>query len=113
MHRYIKPLGMLVALLLVAGSVGLVLRNPKDTYTVTAYFEKAIGLFPNSDVNILGVPVGKVTLVDPAGSRVKVVMEISEDHKVPADAFAQIVPISVISDRFVQLHPAYTGGPAM
>jgi len=113
MQRYIKPLGVVVALLLVVGATGLVLRNPKDTYTLTAYFEKAIGLFPNSDVNILGVPVGKVTAVDPVGSRVKVVMEINETYKVPADGFAQIVPISVIADRFVQLHPAYTDGPVM
>lgn len=113
MQRYIKPLGIVTALLLVIGMAGLVLRNDKDTYTVTGYFEKAIGLFPNSDVNILGVPVGKVTSVDPVGSRVKVVMEVSTDHKVPADAFAQIVPISLIADRFVQLHPPYTGGPVM
>lgn len=113
MQRYIKPLGLVVATLLVAGAAGLVLRNPKDTYTLTAYFEKAIGLFPNSDVNILGVPVGKVTAVEPEGSRVKVIMEVNEEYKVPADAFAQIVPISVIADRFVQLHPAYTTGPVM
>ena len=113
MQRYIKPLGAVVALLLLVGGAGLVLRNPKDTYTITAYFEKAIGLFPNSDVDILGVPVGKVTAVDPVGSRVKVVMEINEEYKVPADAFAQIVPISVIADRFVQLHPAYTSGPVL
>lgn len=113
MQRFIKPLGLVVALLLVVGGAGLVLRNPKDTYTVTAYFEKAIGLFKNSDVNILGVPVGKVTSVDPVGSRVKVVMEVGEEYKVPADAFAQIVPISVIADRFVQLHPPYTDGPVM
>lgn len=114
MQRYIKPLAIFVAILLVGGGIGLVLRsNNEGTYTVTAYFEKAIGLFPNSDVDILGVPVGKVRAVDPEGSRVKVVMEISSRYKVPADAFAQIVPISVIADRFVQLHPPYTGGDVM
>lgn len=112
MQRYIKPLAILVGLLLVGGGVGLVARSGgDDTYTVTAYFEKAIGLFKNSDVNILGVPVGKVRSVDPQGSKVKVVMAVSDRYDVPADAFAQIVPISVIADRFVQLHPAYTGGP--
>ena len=114
MQRYIKPLAILVGLLLVGGGVGLVTRSGgDDTFTVTAYFEKAIGLFENSDVNILGVPVGKVTAVEPEGSKVKVVMEVSDRYDVPADAFAQIVPISVIADRFVQLHPAYTGGPKM
>ncbi|MGH2757704.1 MAG: MCE family protein, partial [Actinomycetota bacterium] len=113
MTRYIRPLGILVVVLLVAGGAGLALSSGGDTYQVTGYFEKAIGLFPNSDVNILGVPVGKVTSVEPVGSRVKVEMSISSEYKVPADAFAQIVPISVIADRFVQLHPPYESGPTL
>lgn len=114
MQRFIRPLGILIVVLLLAGGAGLALRSGGEgTYTVTAYFVKAIGLFPNSDVDILGVPVGKVRSVEPQGSRVKVVMEISDRYKIPEDAFAQIVPISVIADRFVQLHPAYTGGPVM
>ena len=114
MQRFVRPLAGIVVALLVLGGAGLVMRGGDDTYEVTAYFEKAIGLFPNSDVDILGVPVGKVTSVDPQGSKVKVVMQVSKKYKVPADAFAQIVPISVIADRFVQLHPPYTGsGPTL
>ena len=113
MARYIRPLGFAIAVLLVAGGIGLAVRPGDETYKVTAYFEKAIGLFPNSDVNILGVPVGKITAVEPVGSRVKVEMRISKTYKVPADGFAQIVPISVIADRFVQLHPPYEDGPTL
>lgn len=113
MTRLLRPLGILVAVLLVAGGVGLTLRSGEGTYQVTAFFEKAIGLFPNSDVNILGVPVGKVTSVEPVGPNVKVEMRISDRYKVPDDAFAQIVPISVIADRFVQLHPPYVSGPSL
>lgn len=111
MQRYIRPLAAVTALLLVGGAAGLVLRSGRTgTYEITAYFEKAIGLFPNSDVDVLGVPVGKIRSVEPVGTRVKVVMDVSKEYKVPDDAFAQIVPISVIADRFVQLHPPYTGG---
>lgn len=114
MERFMKPLAILVTLLLAAGGAGLFMRaGAGDTITITAYFEKAIGLFPNSDVDVLGVPIGKVRSVDPEGSRVKVVMEVSDDYDIPADAFAQIIPISVIADRFVQLHPPYTGGPKL
>ena len=116
MSKYIRPLSVAVTALVVAGLAGLGYNaafRGDDTYKVTAYFEKAIGLFPNSDVMILGVPVGKVTRVNPEGTRVRVDMEINDDHKVPADAFAQIVPISVISDRYVQLEPVYDGGPAL
>lgn len=112
MQRFLRPLAGLVVALLVLGGAGLALRGGDETYEVTAYFEKAIGLFPNSDVVILGVPVGKVISVDPQGSKVKAVMRVSDEYKVPADAFAQIVPPSVIADRFVQLHPPYTGSGA-
>jgi len=108
MSRFIRPLSLAVAALVVVGLAGLGYNaafRGDDTYSVTAYFEKAIGLFPNSDVTILGVAVGKVRRVDPQGTTVRVDMEINSDHKVPADGFAQIVPISVISDRYVQLEP--------
>lgn len=112
MTNLIRPLSYLIAGLLVAGGIGLVAsRDDEDTYTITAYFEKTIGLFENSDVSILGVPVGDVTQIKPEGDRVKVVMELPTRHKVPQDAFAQIIPISVIADRYVQLHPVYESGP--
>ena len=112
MRRLVKPLAVVVALLLASGTYVATKALDKDdeTYTITAYFDKAIGLFENSDVTILGVSVGKITNVEPAGTRVRVDMEIAEDHLVPVNAFAQIVPISVISDRYVQLEPPYTGG---
>lgn len=116
MSRFIKPLAIAVATLLVLGGGYLgydALKGEDESYRITAYFTKAIGLFPNSDVNILGVPVGKVESVEPIGSKVKVVMSVSKEHKVPADAIAQIVPISVISDRYVQLAPVYEGGAAL
>ena len=116
LSRLIKPLAGAIAALLVLGG-GYLASNRfgggDDTYQVTAYFTKAIGLFPKSDVDILGVPVGEVESVEPIGSKVRVVMNISKEHKLPADAFAQIVPISVISDRYVQLAPVYDGGPTL
>ncbi|MDQ3646278.1 MAG: MCE family protein [Actinomycetota bacterium] len=115
MNRYIKPLAYAAVLIVLVGG-GLLAygaRSKDDTYRVTAYFEKAIGLFPNSDVDILGVPVGTIVSVEPDGDRVEVVMEIQDGYKVPADAFAQIVPISVIADRYIQLAPVYERGPAL
>ncbi len=116
MKGYIKPLGYLVAVLLLVagGALGVqALGNRDGTYRVTAYFEKAIGLFEKSDVTILGVAVGKVTAVEPEGDVVRIDMEISDEHKVPADAFAQVVPISVISDRYIELAPVYEEGPVL
>ncbi|HYP24123.1 MAG TPA: MCE family protein [Actinomycetota bacterium] len=115
MRKLVKPLAIAVAVLLAAGGyvAFTALGKRDDSYTVTAYFTKAIGLFENSDVTVLGVAVGKVTNVEPVGTRVRVDMEISTDHPVPVNATATIVPISVISDRYVQLEPPYRAGRAL
>jgi phospholipid/cholesterol/gamma-HCH transport system substrate-binding protein len=110
--RFIRPLAIVVVALLVLGGAGLFMANSKsenDKYQITAYFTKAIGLFENSDVDILGVPVGKVTEVVPEGTSVRVEMEIDSKYKIEksSETFAQIVPISVISDRYVQLGPVF------
>jgi virulence factor Mce-like protein len=81
-----------------------------DTYTLTAYFPRAVSLFPSSDVRVLGLPAGKVKSVDAEGTRVKVVMEISSDTPVPSDVNVGIIPLSLIGERYVQLSPAWKEG---
>jgi phospholipid/cholesterol/gamma-HCH transport system substrate-binding protein len=79
----------------------------------TAYFTEAIGIFPGSDVRILGVPVGTVDSVQPEGTRVKVTMTVGQGTPVPAGAKAAVIAPSVVADRYIQLMPAYTGGPQL
>lgn len=80
---------------------------------VTAYFSETIGVYPGSTVRVLGVPVGTVNSVAPDGTKVKVVMTLNSGVAVPANASALIVAPSVVADRYVQLTPAYTGGPQL
>jgi phospholipid/cholesterol/gamma-HCH transport system substrate-binding protein len=80
---------------------------------VTAYFSRTVGIYPGSDVRILGIRVGTVTKVTPEGDRVRVDFEYDAGRKVPADAKAAIINSSVISDRYVQLLPVYRSGPVM
>ncbi|GAA0236727.1 MCE family protein [Saccharothrix mutabilis subsp. mutabilis] len=80
---------------------------------VTALFGGAVGVYPGSDVRVLGVRIGSIEDVEPQGTLVKVTMSIDRTVKVPANAQAVVVAPSVVSDRYVQLAPAYTAGPAM
>lgn len=114
--KLFKPIAYLIVLVMIGASYLLFWPDDDkkdDTYQVTAYFDKAIGLFPRSDVNVLGVPVGTIQEVEPMGKSVKVTMELSKEYKIPADATAQIVPISLISDRYIEFSPPYTEGPAL
>ncbi|WP_244976139.1 MCE family protein [Nocardia huaxiensis] len=84
-----------------------------NTTTITAYFDKSVGIYEGSDVRILGVPVGHVDSVTPEGEQVKVVMSVDRRFDIPADAKAAQITPSVVSDRYIQLAPAYKGGPKM
>ena len=81
--------------------------------TVIAHFTRTVGIYPDSDVRIMGVKVGTVVDVVPEGPTVRVVMRYDSQYRVPADVKAIIVPPSLVSDRYVQLAPAYTGGPTL
>ncbi|MFD3562204.1 MCE family protein [Streptomyces sp. NPDC058686] len=101
-----------LAVLLAAGIVGVRATGPGGT-RITAYFERAVGIYAGSDLRILGVRVGRVASVDPEGTQVRVTLDIDDGVKVPAGARAVAVAPSVVADRYVQLTPAYTTGPAL
>jgi virulence factor Mce-like protein len=109
----IRLIGAAVVVVLAAVAGAILLPTGNESITVTAYFTKAIGLFPQSKVNVLGVKVGRVASVKAEGERVKVVMKIDAERTIPADVRAVIVPISLIADRYVQLTPPYDSGPTL
>jgi virulence factor Mce-like protein len=104
--------GGLVVVIVLAGVLWWMF-DTFNTTRITAYFDKAIGIYQGSDVRILGVPVGKVDSVTPMGDQVKVVMSVDRKYSIPADAEAAQITPSVVSDRYIQLTPVYTGGPKM
>jgi phospholipid/cholesterol/gamma-HCH transport system substrate-binding protein len=111
-RRHARPLALVVALVLVAGLT--VLLWPRSRMVqVTAYFPRSVGVYPGSDVRVLGVRIGEVKTVTPRGRQVRVTLEYEGDRKVPADAKAAIINSSVVSDRYLQLLPVYRGGPTM
>jgi phospholipid/cholesterol/gamma-HCH transport system substrate-binding protein len=104
-----------VAAFLVAGgtTAGLIATSGPGPVQYTAYFGEAVGVYPGSNVDVLGVKVGTVTSVRPEGKQVKVVMSVDRIVTIPATADAVSIVPSVVADRYVQLSPAYTGGPAL
>lgn len=104
-------IALIVALL---GSFGLWWLRHNETGTpVTAYFGESLGIYPGSEVRVLGVKVGTVDDVQPQGKQVQVKMTVDPGIKLPADVKAVSVTPSLVSDRYLQLTPAYTGGPTM
>jgi phospholipid/cholesterol/gamma-HCH transport system substrate-binding protein len=80
---------------------------------VVGYFTSAVGLYPGDQVRILGVPVGTIDSIEPRPSDVKITMSVSSDVKIPKDAKAVIMSPNLVSARFIQLTPTYSGGAVL
>ena len=102
-----------VILGLVAAFVGWQLYKKAATTTVVAYFADALAVYPGDRVQIMGVKVGNVTSVEPAGDKMKVTLNFDSKYRVPADATASVLNPTVVASRVIQLSPPYTGGPAL
>lgn len=102
--------GMVIVLLVGAA---LLLLPGNDEKRVTAEFPRTISLYKGSAVKILGVSVGKVDEVEPAGTKVIVKFHYDAKYKVPADAKAAVISPSIVGDRFIQLTPVYTKGAVL
>lgn len=110
--QILTTLAVVVAVLAAAVG-GWWLYTRAGTTAITAYFDKSVGIYAGSDVRVLGVKVGQVEEVTPLGDQVRVEMRVDRGVDVPADAKAAQVTPSVVSDRYIQLAPAYSGGPVM
>ena len=110
--RTVRVLALLTVLA-VSATLAVVLWPRSGTIRVTAYFPRTVGIYPGSDVRVLGVRIGEVEKITPEGDRVRVELEYDEGRRVPAGAQAAIINSSVVSDRYVQLLPVYRKGPVL
>ena len=104
------------ALVVALGATGIAIATSGGSggdHHITAYFTRTIGLYTGNDIRVLGVKVGQIDKMTVEGTRVRVDMTVDGKYKLPADVKAVVVPPSVVSDRFIQLTPAYTGGPQL
>jgi phospholipid/cholesterol/gamma-HCH transport system substrate-binding protein len=102
-----------VVLGLVALFVGRELYVKLTNNSVVAYFPDANALYSGDKVQIMGVPVGAIDKIEPAGDKMKVTFHYLNKYKVPADAQAVILNPTLVASRVIQLEPPYKGGPVL
>jgi phospholipid/cholesterol/gamma-HCH transport system substrate-binding protein len=101
-----------VIAVLVASGLYVVLQSPGRM--ITAYFTSATGVFEDNSVRVLGVPVGSIVEVAPEGTQVRIEMRIDDpDLRLPADAKAAVISPSMVTGRYIQLAPTWSGGPEL
>ncbi len=98
---------------LVLGFLGIQLYKKLTNNTVVAYFPVANALYNGDRVEIMGVKVGAIDKIEPAGDKMKVTFHYANKYKVPADARAVILNPTLVASRLLQLEPPYKGGPVL
>lgn len=111
-RRWWRPALVVALVALLAAGVFLVWPS-RGGNQVVAYFPSAVGLYPGDDVRVVGVPVGTIDKIEPRAGDVKVTMTVDNGVRLPADARAIVIAPNLVSARFVQFTPAYTGGPEL
>ena len=102
---------VVVALLLVAAAVVAIgVAHSSHSQHFTLYFDEAKSLYAGDSVDVLDVPVGHVTSVQPESGGVRVDVVVDGDTPIPAGARGVIVSPTLVSVRHVELTPAYTTG---
>jgi phospholipid/cholesterol/gamma-HCH transport system substrate-binding protein len=98
---------------MVGAVVGWQLYQKWTTNTVVAYFSEANALYVGDKVQIMGVRVGSIDKIEPAGNKMKVTFHYNKKYKVPANASAVIINPTLVASRVIQLEPPYRGGSVM
>lgn len=118
--------GALAALVYMAGKVKSTLFTAEESYTVKAVFDDVTGLAVNSDVTMVGIPVGVIESIERVqlGETVKAVVSIrvlndvvlysgiqEEDGRLRGAASVTRKQSSILGDFYLALSPGAFGEP--
>jgi phospholipid/cholesterol/gamma-HCH transport system substrate-binding protein len=109
--RRFRGVLVLLAVLVGVGAVAVVLHDGHKSGT--AYFASVKNIYPKDRVRILGVNVGAITAIHPEPGRVRVNFTYDSKYDLPSNVQAAIISPTLVATRFMQLTPAYNGGPRL
>ncbi|MHA3704056.1 MCE family protein [Jatrophihabitans sp. YIM 134969] len=114
-HRGVVATAIAVAVVVVLGMTALIwyLSGDHGRTPFSATFAGTVGVYPGSDVRMLGVKVGQVDSIEPQGTGVLVKAHLDSGYAAQPDTEAVIFSPSLVSDRYVQLTKVWTSGPKL
>ncbi|XVQ10117.1 MCE family protein [Spirillospora sp. CA-255316] len=102
--------GLCLAAATAAGGCSALSDEAGGKRTMTVEFAKARSFYPESKVKIMGADVGLVDRVETVGDRIEVTFHVKEGVPLPRGVQASIVPLNLVGERNLVLHPAWRPG---
>ena len=97
--RVVVVAALVAVLVCIAAAAGVQLYRRLTITTVVAYFSETLALYPGDRVQIMGVRVGSIDKIEPAGDKMRVTLHYNNKYKVPANATASILNPSLVASR--------------
>lgn len=113
--KYLIGTGAVVSLALI-GAVGFTVVEPSGPQSQSGFCAQmpdAVGLYPGNPITQMGLQVGRVDRIRPAGEHVEVTFSLDGGRRFPADVRAVMRSKSILADRSVELVGNYRSGPEL
>ncbi|MFX0580943.1 MlaD family protein [Nocardia nepalensis] len=92
--------------------VGVLDMDPrKDTNSMTVLMVSSGGLMPTSEVDLRGMPIGRVRAITATAAGLAVRIEVDAKYRLPRDSAVRISNLSAAGEQFMDFRPATTKGP--
>lgn len=91
--------------------VGIPERYLGQSYEISVNLPESGGIFPNAEVTLRGVPVGRVESLELTPDGVRANLQLDEDVRVPEDTLVKVAHLSAVGEQYVELIPPDDDGP--
>ena len=91
--------------------VGIPERYLGQSYEIAVDLPESGGIFPNAEVTLRGVPVGRVESLELTSDGVRAHLQLEKDVQVPEDTEVRVAHLSAVGEQYVELIPQTADGP--
>lgn len=91
--------------------VGIPERYLGDSYRVSVNLPDSGGIFPNAEVTLRGIQIGRVGSLHLTPDGVRADLQIRRGTRIPTDTKVLVGNLSAVGEQYVELQPARSGGP--
>lgn len=102
-----------VASVIVAGIryVGIPERYLGQSTTISVNLPESGGIFPNAEVTLRGVQVGRVQSLHLTADGVRADLRIDKGLRIPSDTLVKVANLSAVGEQYIDLRPRTSRGP--
>ncbi|GAA4811716.1 MCE family protein [Nocardioides caeni] len=91
--------------------IGVPERYLGQSYEIAVNLPESGGIFPNAEVTLRGVPIGRVTSLELTPDGVRAYLRLEKDIRIPEDTLVKVAHLSAVGEQYVDLIPPSDEGP--